>query len=152
MKQQNPNQITWRSIILGILLSLPHGFFSIQTPTPTTVSLIYTVVLTILLLVLVNILIKQQAPKIAFSQAELLTIYTMLSLSVAISGHDVLQVLAPIIGHAFWFASPEKNTYTTLMEKTVVVVLVMLNFRVKKIQLRFWWATHTKLLANSSDL
>ena len=67
---------------------------------------IYTVVLTILLLVLVNILIKQQAPKIAFSQAELLTIYTMLSLSVAISGHDVLQVLAPIIGHALWLASP----------------------------------------------
>ena len=109
MKQQNTNQITWRSIILGILLSLPHGFFSIQTPTPTTVSLIYTVVLTILLLVLVNILIKRQAPKIAFSQAELLTIYTMLSLSVAISGHDVLQVLAPIIGHAFWFASPEND-------------------------------------------
>ena len=114
MKQKNANQITWRSIILGILLSLPHGFFSIQTYTPTTVSLIYTVVLTILLLVLVNILIKRQAPKIAFSQAELLTIYTMLSLSVAISGTDVLQVLVPIIGHAFWFASPGKRLGRTV--------------------------------------
>ena len=95
MNQQSTNQVTWRSIILGILLSLPHGYFSIQTPTPTTVSLIYTVILTIFLLVLINIFIKQRAPKIAFRQGELLTVYTMLSLSVAISGHDVLQVLHP---------------------------------------------------------
>ena len=109
MKQHGTNQVTWRSIILGLVLSLPHGYFSIQTPTPTTVSLIYTVMLTIFLLVLVNIFIKQWLPEIAFRQGELLTVYTMLSLSVAISGHDMLQVLAPVIGHAFWFATPENE-------------------------------------------
>ncbi|MBI1929266.1 hypothetical protein HYR99_34100 [Candidatus Poribacteria bacterium] len=113
MKDKSNSHVTWRSIILGLLLSVPHGYFSIQTPTPTTVSLIYTVVLTILLLVGVNLLIKRWLPRVALTQGELVTLYTMLSIAVAIPGHDVLQVLAPILGHAFWFATPE-NEWSSL--------------------------------------
>ncbi|MCH8289829.1 OPT/YSL family transporter [Candidatus Poribacteria bacterium] len=113
MKNNSSNRVTWRSIIFGVVLSIPHGYFSIQTPTPTTVSLIYTVVLTILFLVAINLLIKRWLPKAALTQGELLTIYTMLSLSVAIAGHDMLQVLAPVLGHAFWFSTPE-NEWSSL--------------------------------------
>ena len=113
MNTTSINHVTWRSIILGLLLSVPHGYFSIQTPTPTTVSLIYTAVLTLLLLVAINLLIKRWLPKAVLTQGELLTIYTMLSLSVAIAGHDMLQVLAPVLGHPFWFATPE-NEWSSL--------------------------------------
>jgi len=104
-----PDHATWRIVILGLLLSIPYGYFSIQTPTPSTVSLIYPAIITITLLAVLNLVLKRWFPKIAFSQGELLTIYTMLSLAIAFAGHDVMQVLAPILGHAFWFATPENE-------------------------------------------
>ena len=125
------NHVTWRSILLGLVLSIPHGFFSIQTPTPTTVSLIYTAVLTLVFLVFLNLLIKIWLPKVALTQGELLTIYTMLSLSVAISGHDMLQVLAPILGHPFWFATPE-NEWSSLFFRHLPRWLVVEDLQVLK--------------------
>ena len=104
---------TWRAIGLGLMLAVPHGYFSIQTPTPTTVSLIYTVVLTLVPLLALNAWLRQRGLRPALTRADLLTIYTMLSISVAVAGHDVMQVLAPVLGHAFWFATPE-NQWQTL--------------------------------------
>jgi hypothetical protein len=100
---------TWRAIALGLLLAVPHGYFSIQTPTPTTVSLIYTVVLTLVPLLGFNALLRRRGRPPALTHADLLTIYSMLSISVAVAGHDVMQVLAPVLGHAFWFATPENQ-------------------------------------------
>ena len=125
------NHVTWRSIIIGLFLSIPHSFFSIQTPTPTTVSLIYTAVLTLAFLVIINLLIRIWRPNTTLTQGELLTIYTMLSLSVAISGHDMLQVLAPILGHAFWFATPE-NEWSTLFFRYLPRWLVIEDLQVLK--------------------
>jgi len=105
----HPNHATWRAIVLGLLLSIPHSYFSVQTPTPSTVSLIYPAILSLILLVILNIALKRWLSRFAFSQGELLTIYTMLSLAVAIGGHDVMHVIAPILGHAFWFATPENE-------------------------------------------
>lgn len=92
-----PDHATWRAIVLGLLLSIPHGYFSIQTPTPSTVSLIYPVIINLTLLVVLNLALKRWLSRLAFSQGELLTIYTMLSLAVAIAGHDVMHVVAPIL-------------------------------------------------------
>ena len=131
MNTTSINHVTWRSIILGLLLSVPHGYFSIQTPTPTTVSLIYTAVLTLLLLVAINLLIKRWLPKAVLTQGELLTIYTMLSLSVAIAGHDMLQVLAPVLGHPFWFATPE-NEWSSLFFRYLPRWLVVDDLQVLK--------------------
>ena len=131
MNTTSINHVTWRSIVLGLLLSVPHGYFSIQTPTPTTVSLIYTSVLTLLLLVAINLLIKRWLPKAVLTQGELLTIYTMLSLSVAIAGHDMLQVLAPVLGHPFWFATPE-NEWSSLFFRHLPRWLVVDDLQVLK--------------------
>lgn len=103
------SRTTWRAIALGLLLAVPHGYFSIQTPTPTTVSLIYTVVLTLIPLLALNALLRGRGRAPALTRADLLTIYSMLSISVAVAGHDVMQVLAPVLGHAFWFATPENQ-------------------------------------------
>lgn len=124
-----PNHATWRAILLGLLLAIPHTFFSIQTPTPSTVSLIYPVVLNLTFLVILNLALKRWLKKIAFSQGELLTIYTMLSLAVAIAGHDVMHVMAPILGHAFWFATPE-NEWQSLFFRYLPRWLVMDDLRI----------------------
>ncbi|MBT5534585.1 hypothetical protein HOK31_16070, partial [Candidatus Poribacteria bacterium] len=109
MPDRARGRTTWRAIALGLLLAVPHGYFSIQTPTPTTVSLIYTVVLTLVPLLGFNALLRRRGRPPALTHADLLTIYSMLSISVAVAGHDVMQVLAPVLGHAFWFATPENQ-------------------------------------------
>jgi len=104
-----PGMVSARSVLLGALLIPPTSYFSIQTPTPTTVSVVYTSIMVVFALVLLNGVFKRLVPRAAFSQGELLTVYAMLNLSTVIAGHDILQVLAPILGHAFWFATPENE-------------------------------------------
>ncbi len=124
-----PNHATWRAIALGLLLSIPHTYFSIQTPTPSTVSLIYPVIINLTLLVVLNLALKRWLSRLAFSQGELLTIYTMLSLAVAIGGQDVMHVITPILGHAFWFATPE-NEWQSLFFRHLPRWLVVDDVRV----------------------
>ncbi|MGQ9609232.1 MAG: DUF6785 family protein [bacterium] len=125
------NYTTWRVIGIGLILSIPCGYFSIQTPTPSTVSLIYPVIISLTLLVIINIMMKRWFPKSAFSQGEMLSLYNMLSLSIAYAGHDVMQVLAPILGHAFWFATPE-NEWQSLFFRYLPKWLVVDNLSVLK--------------------
>jgi hypothetical protein len=115
--------------VLGLLLAIPHGYFSIQTHAPSTVSLIYPAILSMTLLVTLNLAFRRWLASLAFSQGELLTVYTMLSLSVGIAGTDVVQVLAPILGHAFWFATPE-NEWQSLFFRYLPRWLVVDNVRV----------------------
>jgi hypothetical protein len=103
------NHATWRAIVLGLALSIPHGYFSIQTPTPSTVSLIYPAIISLTALVLLNLALKRWLQNIAFSQGELLTIYTMLSISVAIAGLDLAQVVSHVMSYAHWAATPENE-------------------------------------------
>ena len=124
-----PDHTTWRAIALGLLLAIPHAYFSIQTPTPSTVSLIYPVVLNLTLLVVLNLALKRWLSRFAFSQGELLTIYTMLSLAVAIAGNDVVRVIGPLLGHAFWFATPE-NEWQTLFFRYLPRWLIVDDLRV----------------------
>ena len=76
---------------------------------PTTASLFFNVIFLLLLLTFFNLSVTRFAPKVALSQAELLTLYVMLSIASAISGHDQLIGLPPALGHPFWFATPENE-------------------------------------------
>jgi hypothetical protein len=102
--------------LLIVLLFLPlNSYWMIQTELvhysahPTTISLLFNAILFVFLLIGVNLLIARILPRYAFSQQELLTIYILMSIGSAMSGHDMIQVLAPMLGHAFWFASPENE-------------------------------------------
>ena len=41
--------------------------------------------------------------------AELLTIYTCISVGSSLAGVDRMMVMVPLIGHAHWFATPEND-------------------------------------------
>ena len=86
--------ITFRAVILGLIL-IPVNTYFIMTnllrywsTLPTTISLIYNVIITLAILTALNTLIERFLPRFALKQGELLTIYIMLSLSSAIAGHD----------------------------------------------------------------
>ncbi len=107
--------VTFRAILLGIFLIPPNTYFIMAnhlrfwSTLPTTMSLIYNVVVTLAVLTSLNLLLKKLLPRFALRQGELLTIYVILSLSSAIAGHDMMQTVVPVIPNGFWFATPENE-------------------------------------------
>ena len=62
-----------------------------------------------LVLVLINLFLKEITPRLVVSQADLQTMYVMVVMLTTISGHTMMGYLLPVITHAFWFASPENE-------------------------------------------
>ena len=87
------HRATWRAIVLGSLLIVPNAYWIMQvegvwnTGHSTCLSLMWHVVVNLLVLILLNtFVIKRFWPNAAFSQGELITIYTMLSLAGGVAG------------------------------------------------------------------
>ena len=101
-------RVTFRSIIIGLMLTPATCLFVVLTEVmwqsgyPTILSLMYHVVFVIFWLTLGNLVVQRFKPDWALSPAELLVIFTMLSVSSALCGHDMLQVLVPTLSHLHW--------------------------------------------------
>ena len=113
---QNPNAgVTLRAVILGLLLIPINTYFIMAnhllfwSTLPTTLSLIYNVIITLMILTIINFLIQRVLPNFALHQGELLVVYIILSLSSAISGHDMMQTLVPTIPYGFQYATTENE-------------------------------------------
>lgn len=103
-----------RAVLLGLLLIVPNGWFVVTglfsgQSRPTTVSLIFNVVVTIFLLVLANGVVRRLRPSWALSHAELAVIYGMLSVACATCGLDQIQTMTEVIAHPIWGATPENK-------------------------------------------
>jgi len=107
--------VTFRAVILGFILIPVNTYFIMAnhlkywSALPTTISLIFNVVITLTVLITFNLLIQRFLPRFALEQGEFLTIYVMLSISSAIAGHDMMQTVVPTIPNGFWFATPENE-------------------------------------------
>lgn len=85
---------------------------------PSMISLLYNAVFVLFALVLLSLLAEKLSPKLALSRAELLTVYVMVCLTTSIGGHMCVQMLVPMIGYVFWFATPE-NDWQSLFGKYI---------------------------------
>ena len=107
--------VTARSILLGAVLVPLNCFWVIRMervsfgPYPSTVSLFANVVFVLFVLVAVNTLLQRWLPKLAFSQPELLVLYTMLAVSTGLAGLDGVSSLCQIIPHGAWAATPSNH-------------------------------------------
>ncbi|MFC1715489.1 DUF6785 family protein [Candidatus Poribacteria bacterium] len=117
--------VTWRALIIGAALIPLNNFWIMQvegvwnTGHSTCLSLMWHVVLNLLVLILINLfLLKKFLPKYAFTQSEFIAIYAMLTLGGGIAGRDMLQILIPVIGWPFWFATPE-NEWAQLFHRYI---------------------------------
>jgi len=100
--------------VLGLALLAPNVVFILygyiwRESRPTTVSLFFNVVVTLLLVIAVNAAVRHLRPAWALSRGELLTIYAMLSVGSAVVGLDQLQTLLPVVAYPIWHATPENN-------------------------------------------
>jgi hypothetical protein len=104
-----------RAVALGLLLvpllcwwtlkqALIHGGTEF-----VEASLVLIAVFTLFLLVLLNQVVRRVAPRFAFSPAEHLTVYAMLTVSLGVAGLGGLQVLPQALGAVFYFAAPENG-------------------------------------------
>ena len=113
----------FRALLVGIVLIFANSFWMMTASIwgagyPTTVSLFYNVILILFVLTCANLLLLKYFKRAALNRAELLMIYAMLSISSAIGGLDMLQVLIPLISGAIYLASPE-NEWESLFFKYI---------------------------------
>lgn len=119
-----------RAICLGFLLVPVNSLWIVYTEVvryaahPTTTSLFFNVVFTIAVFVALNAFLKRYVPRLAFSQGELLVMYTILSLGTAMVGHDLMQVLVSAIAYPFRFASPENRWQQLFMDSLPTHLMV----------------------------
>ena len=117
------SSVTLRSIWIGVLLVIPNVYFLIEnhiylSGLPTTISLFYNVVMCLSILVVINLGLRRFAPRWVLTRGELITIYAMLAVGSAMSGHDMLQTVVPALTHGYWYATPE-NEWQSLFWRNI---------------------------------
>ena len=107
--------VTLRALLLGALL-IPINVYWVTLVEVKFYSLdgsclpLFVEPIFILFVVMgLNFLFRRIVPRSALNQAELLTVYIMLAVSMAFAGHDTFQNLFGQISHAFWYATPENE-------------------------------------------
>ena len=103
--------VTGRAVAIGALLIPVNAFWIVRLervmfgPYPSTISLFANVVFVLFLFVGLNAFLKRCAPKLAFSQGELLTVYTMLAISTGLAGLDGVSIISQMMPHGAWFGA-----------------------------------------------
>ncbi|MGQ9454874.1 MAG: DUF6785 family protein [Armatimonadota bacterium] len=111
----NPSTVRLRAFIAALIIVPLDDLWVImmekvrEGPYPTTISLFPNAVFILALLVLLNTAFNKYLPKVAFTRAELLLIYTMTVVSAALAGHDMLPNLVGMMVCPWWYATPENR-------------------------------------------
>ena len=114
------NHVSVRAILFGALLIPFNAFWIVRQervmfgPYPSTLALFANVVFALFLLVGLNGICRRVLPRFAFSQGELLTVYTMLAISTGLAGLDGVGILSQIIPHGAWFG--QTNHWTSFLD------------------------------------
>ena len=126
--------VTWRAILIGLILIPPNSYWVAQRSivwggSPTYMSVFYNVVFSLAFLTFLNIAARKLLNRFALSQGEMLTVYVILCMGTAVAGLDMVGMLVTLLGHPFWFATPE-NEWQNLFWKYVPRWLSVDNHRV----------------------
>ena len=115
MKHPSKSPITLRATLIGVLLIPFNSYWVLHlsyiwdSNRPTSLALLFNVLFTLLLLIGLSVVLRRLHSKWAFTQSELLTIYAMLCQASVFAGRDMLQVLIPLMGNGFWYATTENE-------------------------------------------
>ncbi|MDH7600988.1 MAG: hypothetical protein QHI38_02465 [Armatimonadota bacterium] len=115
--------VTPRAVAVGLVLIPVNSYWIFMMEIiryqghPTTISLFYSSIFNLVILILLNSLLRRFAPRWVFSQAELLTIYVMLNIGAALVGHDSIQILVSLMPYPAYFATPENRWRTLFVDK-----------------------------------
>lgn len=105
--------VTYRSVIIGlILIPLNAVWLALvdeiwYTGEPTTLSLYPNVIFILAAVAVGNGVVGRLFPRRALSGPELLVVYVMLSVATSVGGHDMLEVLVPVLTHLHYYGSTQ---------------------------------------------
>lgn len=111
--------VTLRAVLIGIAFIPLNAYLVVQLETvwdlgdPTTMTIFFNAIFCLFLVVVANRFLVRWLPKNALNQGELLTIYSILMVSISVSGQDFTHTIFGTLGNARWFATPE-NEWATL--------------------------------------
>lgn len=112
---QTPERgVSARAVIIGFVAIVPAVFWGVygdvvsQTDL-TSMSLMMPPVLILAALLPANSAMRRRWPALALSQAELITIYTMLTVAVVLSGMGMIQFLCTTLGAVPYYKTPENG-------------------------------------------
>ncbi len=104
--------ITRRALVMGIMLApllciaVEYGELVERVGELVGSSLMLIVTCLLLLFLAINYLLKRLRPSWCFSRAELLFLFVMLTAAGNIAGIGMMQMLVPLLGHIFYYATP----------------------------------------------
>jgi hypothetical protein len=87
-------------------------------PYISTISLFFNVIFIIAFVALGNAALRRMRPGLGLNRSELIIVYIMLTVGTSIMGHDMLQVLIPVMTVGYWFANPQNHWETILDNST----------------------------------
>ena len=102
-------------LVLGSLLTVANCYWIVVAEAMwfaihiTVLSIFFNAVFCLFVVLIANAAVKRYFPQIALSSPELLMIYMMNCMGSAVSGHGFMQLLIPLMGHVYWYASPENE-------------------------------------------
>jgi hypothetical protein len=102
-------------LVLGTLLTVANCYWIVmaeairRTMHLTVQSIAFNAVFCLFVLILLNMVLRYYLPRIALTKPELLMIYTMMCMGSTVGGHGFMQLLIPMMGHVYWFATPEND-------------------------------------------
>ena len=118
---------TLRAVALGSLL-IPFNAYSVIRlekalfgPYPSTISLFANVIFALFVLAGLNALLVRFAPRFAFGQGELLTLYAMLAVSTGLAGLDGVGGVNQAMAHGGWFGPARNWTFLGAFPRWLVV-------------------------------
>ena len=86
--------VTLRAVLIGLMFIPLNAYLVVQLETvwgvgdPTTMTIFFNAVFCLFLVITLNLLFVRWTPEYALNQGELLTIYSILMVSVSVSGQD----------------------------------------------------------------
>lgn len=111
--------VTFRAVLIGLVFIPLNAYLVVQLETvwgigdPTTMTIFFNAIFCLFCVIVLNLLFARWTPRNALNQGELLTIYSILMVSVSVSGQDFTHTIFGTLGNARWFATPE-NEWATL--------------------------------------
>ena len=114
-----PSEIRLRAFIIGVLIIPADNLWVIMMekvrtgPYPTVISIFVNTIFILTIITALNAIVRRIAPRLSLSMAEMLVIYTMVTIATALAGHDMMPTLIAQMGYPWWRADAVGNDWHT---------------------------------------
>ena len=108
------NGLTLKSFVVALLLTPINVYWIIELEVvrytfPTWTHPLFNVIFILFWLLLIGRALGKISPMLTLSQQEFFTVYFMLCIVTCLCSYDIMEILIPILGHPFRFATPEND-------------------------------------------